>query len=75
MFDLKSPDLPEQLKITQRVAVRGERSLASGSVCDGTEWMSGTISSFNKKSHIIVDLTWVRKKNKRICKKLREFEI
>ena len=50
MFDLKSPDLPEQLKITQRVAVRGERSLASGSVCDGTEWMSGTISSFNKRA-------------------------
>jgi hypothetical protein len=42
VFDLKPPNLPEKLKINQRVLVRGERVLASGaSVAADEDWMSG----------------------------------
>ena len=39
VFDIKSPDLPEQLKINERVIVGR----------DG-EWMNGTITSFNRRT-------------------------
>ena len=50
VFDLKPMDLPEKLKINQRVAVRGERSLASGAVGSADGWMSGTITSWNQRA-------------------------
>jgi hypothetical protein len=50
VFDLKPPDMPDKLKISQRVAVRGERTLASGAVDIGNDWMSGTITSWNQRA-------------------------
>ena len=50
VFDLKPPDMPDKLKIHQRVAVRGERTLASGAVNSGNDWMSGTITSWNQRA-------------------------
>lgn len=42
VFDLKPPDLPDKLKINQKVLMRGERVLASGETVEaGHDWMSG----------------------------------
>lgn len=42
IFDLKPPDLPDKLKINQRVLLRGERVLASGESVEAShDWMSG----------------------------------
>ena len=50
VFDLKPPNLPEKLKINQKIDVRGERILASGVEADPTEWMTGTITSWNQRT-------------------------
>eukprot|EP00961_Rhodomonas_salina_P132783 1787610-Rhodomonas_salina.1 len=47
VVDLKSPDLPEKIKVGTPVFVRGERTLDSGKSPGAEDWLSGTVVSWN----------------------------